>query len=353
MFGEHSYPRLLLFVLCATLAVTLVVAAGTSSASLGAYNAQWDGTAEIRAVAGDTGAETTVIQNTTEYGRQTPNETLAIVLSPAETYTDRDTAAVRSFVRAGGTLLVAEDYGSGGNQLLNAVGAEARVDRRPLRDDRRAGPSPAFPRTTPATNHTYTTGVEELMLNHGSVVNPATATTLIRSSEFSYLDENQNEALDDSEELRSQPVVTVETVGEGTVIVISDPSIFLNSMLDRSGNEAFLMNVVDPHQTVVLDISHATSLPPLITLRLLFQQSGVAAFIGGCVSLLIASVLMTPPHIVSRVQNWRADETTLPNASSAEISEAVRRRHPEWDDERVDRVTDRLMKHKERDSTNE
>lgn len=353
MRTDRSYPRLLLLTLCVTLAATLIIAAGTSSASLGVYNGQWDGTAEIRTAADDAGAETTIIRNTSGYTNPTPNETVAVVLSPTETYTNSDTEAVRSFVRSGGTLLVAEDYGEGGNELLSAVGADARVDGRPLRDERRAGPSPAFPRTVPVANHTYTAGVEELMLNHGSVVNPASATTLVRSSEFSYLDRNQNDALDDREELTSHPVVTVEAVGTGTVIVVSDPSIFLNSMLDRSDNAAFLKNIVGTHQTVLLDVSHTTALPPLVTLRLLFQQSGLAAFVGGCVSLLALGVVLKPLGVASRLRTWRTNRTTSPTISGDDISAAVRRRHPDWDEERVDRVTDRLMKHKQRDNTNE
>ena len=353
MHIDRSYPRLLLITLCVALAVTLFMMAGSSSASLGTYNTQWDGTAEIRAVADDAEAETTIIQNTSRYAQPPPNETVAVVLSPTETYADSEIGAVRSFVRSGGTLLVAEDYGDGGNELLSAVGADARIDQRPLRDERRAGPSPAFPRATPVANHTYLAGVEGLMLNHGSVVNPGSATTLVRSSEFSYLDQNQNNALDDEEELSSWPVVTIEEVGAGTVVVVSDPSIFLNSMLDRSDNAALLENIVGTHQTVLIDVSHSTALPPLVALRFLFQQSGIAAFVGGCMSLLALGVVLKPLDIANRLRAWETDKTTPPTISSDDISAAVRRRHPDWDEERVDRVTDRLMKHKQRDNYNE
>lgn len=336
---------MLLITLCMALAVSLFITAGTSSASFSAYNTQWDGTAEVKATANENGAETLIAQNTSRYAQLAPNRTLAVVFSPTKEYDNKDTDQIQSFVRSGGTLLVAEDYSDGGNELLSAVGANARVSGHPLRDERRIGPSPAFPRGIPVNNNTYTVGINSIMLNHGSSVTPESATTLVRSSEFSYLDRNQNEELDDEEELSTYPIVTVEEVGAGTVVVISDPSIFLNSMLNRANNAVFLENIVSSHQTVLLDVSHTPALPPLVQLRLLFQQSGFAAFIGGCGSLLALIVLLYP-FPLSRLRGRKKSDVAVPNVTHDDISASVQRRHPEWDEERVNRVTDRLMKHR-------
>lgn len=349
MLGEDwSYPRLLLVGLIVSLSMTVFVAAGTSSASLGAYNPAWDGTSEIRAGAESAGAETTIARNVSMYDRATPTRTVAIILSPTDPYDETDVSAVRTFVRTGGTLLVAEDYGQYSNDLLAAIGASARVDGTPLRDEQRAGPGPAFPRSTPTTNHTYTSGVDGLMLNHGSVVNPGDATPLMNSSAFSYLDTNRNQALDDSEVLRPRPVVTVESVGSGTVLVVSDPSVFLNSMLEHSDNAAFLQAIVGTHDHVLLDVSRSASPPPLVTLRLVLQQSGAIAFVTGCLSVLILNVLSGPLGVIDRVSSWRTDVVQPPDLSSAEIAATIRARHPEWDEERIERVTDSLMAHRQK-----
>lgn len=353
MRTDYSYPQLLLTVLLISVAGTVLLVAGTSSASLGAYNSQWDGTSEVRAAAHSAGTATTVAQNTSAYGTLAPNETVAVVLSPTEPYRTTDTDNVRSFVRAGGTLLIAEDYGQGGNELLNDVGADARIDGRPLRDERRAGPSPAFPRVTPVANHTYTAGISELMLNHGSAVDPGTATTLVHSSEFSYLDTNRNGELDDDETLTARPVVTVESVGSGTVLVVSDPSIFLNAMLDRSDNAAFLETIVGTHDTVLLDVSHSEALPPLVTLQLFFQRSGAAVFIAGCLSVIAILTLSKPAAVRSWFRRRRDRHITPPTRSTAEISDAIRTRHPGWDDARVERVTDSLMRHRQKGETDD
>lgn len=335
---ERSYPRIVLVGLAAALAVTLVVAAGTSSASLGAFNPAWDGTTELRTAAESSGAETTVARNVSAYDRTAPNETIAVVLSPATAYNGSETAAVERFVRDGGTLLVAEDYRPHGNELLDAVGAQARVTGVPLRDERNAGPSPAFPRTEPVGTHPLTTGVEELMLNHGTTVEPGNATTLVESSAYSYLDRNRNEELDDEESLARRPVLTVESVGEGRVAVLSDPSVFLNAMAERGDNAAFTRAVVTSHEAVLLDVSHSPALPPLVTLRLALEGSGVALFLAGTLSVLAVVVLAEPSGLVGRLRERPSVPDRAPERSRESPS---------------DRGTDTLMSGDGKDQGNE
>lgn len=308
-----DYPRVLVGALATVIVLTLVVAASTSTAAFGVFNPAWDGAGQLRDVAEEGGANATVIVNTDAYGDVRPNRSVAVVLAP-DAYGE-DAATVRRFVRAGGTLVVAEDVGPGGNTLLSAVGAGARVDGRPVRDDRHHYRSPALPvATTVATadenvtngsvttgpavngsattagNATLTTGVERLTLNHGSVVRPNGARMLVRTSEFAYLDANRNEQVDDGESLGSHPVVTVERVGEGRVVVVSDPSLFINAMLDRPDNRQFAANLL-ASETVLLDYSHAGAQPPLALALLrvrgspLLQGSllalGVGVVLGG------------------------------------------------------------------------
>jgi hypothetical protein len=190
------------------------------------------------------------------------------------------------------------------------------------------------------------------MLNHGSTVDPGDATTLATSSEFSYLDRNRNEQLDDAETLRERPVVAVESVGDGSVIVVSDPSLFLNAMLDRSDNSAFATNLMATHQTVLLDVSHTAALPPLVALRLTPQESPLLAFAVGTVSVLLLAVLRQP-GLVSRIRQWRTTHSPSPTLSADEITATLRRQHPEWDDQSIKRVTDSLMNDHGKEKRNE
>lgn len=354
---DRSYPQLVLITLALALVVTVGVAAGTSSAAFGTYNTNWEGTSEIRAAADAAGTETTVGQNVSVYDRTAPPETVAVILAPDTAY-EEDAGAVQSYVRAGGTLVVADDFGSGGNDVLGAVGATARINGTPLRDEQQAGPSPAFPRATVVETQTYTEEVDGLMLNHGSAIDPGTATPLVMSSEYSYFDTNRNEELDSDETLAERPVVTVESVGNGTVVTVSDPSIFINSMLERSDNRQFLQNIVGSHQRVLLDVSHQSALPPLVTVQLFLQRAGLAIFLIGGASVLALIAMAEPLEIRGRLQQWasRVRQTqrneTQPYVTEEDIATAIQARHPEWDEEHVERVTNRLMERR-REQTND
>lgn len=326
-------------------AVTLFVFGFTSSATFGAYNTAWDGGSEIRTAASTAGAETTVAQNVSAYTGVEANRTLAVILSPTESY-DGDTEEIQRFIDTGGTLLLAEDYGPGGNELLEALNAEARVAGTPLRDEQRAGPSPAFPRAASVTNHTYTDGVDSIMLNHGTAIEPRNATTLFASSSFSYLDTTPNEQLDSAETLSSRPVVTIESIGDGTLIVVSDPSIFINAMVDRADNRAFLTAVVTAHEHVLLDVSHTEALPPLVQLQLLLQKSPGVRFLAGSITLVAIVVLLQSqyPAALRRYLYGRLrTEVERPQLSNQDIKTTLRERHPEWDEQRIERVTNSLM----------
>lgn len=351
MFQDRSYPTLLLRGLAAAVMVTLVFGASTSTSAFSAYNHGWDGTSDMRTAVDESGTELTVAQRVSRYDSVAPRRTAAVVLSPTEPY-GTEATVIREFVRAGGTLVVAEDYGTGGNDLLGNVGAEARFNGTALRDERNAGPSPAFPRAAAAGNHTYSQNVSGLMLNHGTVIDPGNATPLFHSSPFSYLDENGNAELDTSETLRRYPVVTMEQVGDGRVIAISDPSIFLNAMLAESDNQALLDSLATAHAQLLFDVSHATQLPLLIQIRVLLQQSSVAMATAGIVSILAVFWLFTQPTSPAWL-NRQPDAVDSPELSTEAIAAGVRSRHPEWDDQRVQRVTDSLMSYRNQSGTDD
>ncbi len=369
----RSVPRALFVALALALGVTALVAGATSSTAFGAYNPGWDGVSDVRAVAGDDGVATTVVRNVSGYDAASPNGTVALVLSPTTGYTPAQLDRVERFVRAGGTLVVAEDYGPHGNGLLAGVGAEARIDGRPLRDEEENGPGPAFPTTRPAADHPLVDGVDTVELNHGSVVatnatgegtaagSAESTTVLLASSSFGYLDVDRDEELDDEENLAVRPVATVEPVGEGRVVAVADPSAFLNAMLERADNRRFLRNAVAVGDRLLLDVSHG-SVPPLTALRLTLVESGSARFLAGTATVVGLGLLAVPLGLRRRLgavqerlvgdrlppgspgtTGRRGPDGGPPELTREELATALRTRHPEWSEERVGRLTDKLI----------
>ncbi|EFW91385.1 hypothetical protein ZOD2009_14801 [Haladaptatus paucihalophilus DX253] len=353
---DYPTPTLVLGALVLLVVVGLVVASSTSSASFGAYNGAWDGTSKLRGIATDRGAEPLVAHDTAAYSRVSPNETVAVILSPEGNYSATDQSRLRRFVRQGGTLLVAGDYGPETNRLLSALGTEARLDGRPIRDDRRRYRSPVMPVAGNVSNHSLVANVSSLTLNYGTAVVPNNATVLVSTSEFAYLDANRNRQLDDNEAISSLPVATVERFGDGRVLVVGDSSAMINSMLDRPGNREFVRAVIADNRTVLLDYSHTSRLPPLALAVLVLRESPLLQLLvgGGCLALVFAWAQRPEPvrrlwssarsrldERTSRLTGERATERSPvepPKMSEAAMIAYLRDRHPDWDSERIRRV---------------
>lgn len=350
-----DYPRLLLAGLALAVLLGVVVAGTTSAAVFGVYNPGWEGSSELRGVAEAAGAEPAVVTNTTRYAAVDPGTAVAVVLSPDRAYTDREAARVRAFVRAGGTLVVAEDFGSNGGPLLAAVGAETRFEGALVRDERSAWRSPAMPVATGVTNRSatpYTEGVGSLTLNYATVLEPGpNATVLVRSSPFAYLDTNGDGTIGPGESLGARPVVAVEPVGEGRVVAVSDPSLFLNAMLEREGNRRFARNLFGTGDRVLLDASGST-VPPLSAALLAVRSSPALGF--GLAAVVLSLVGAWGLGWTSRLRSsvrarlpWTTGRgTDRPVSSGVDVDALtayVRRRHPEWDEARARRVAQGVL----------
>lgn len=267
-----SPPKVVLYALTFVLAGTLIFAASTTTAAFGAYNVQWDGTSEFRTLADDH-TESRVALDTGAYDTRDANDTAAIILSPAEPYSDNESQRIRRFVERGGTLVVADDFGTSANALLRDIGTTARFNGAPLRDEQYYYRAPSLPIATNVTESPYTRTVDQLTLNGATAVDPGSATTLATTSEFAYLDRNQTGNLSTDDELGHYPVIATESLGSGEVITVSDPSMFINTMLAQPDNRALAMTLFEMHDRTLLDYSKAGGQPPLAVVLLLFRSS--------------------------------------------------------------------------------
>ena len=342
-----SLPQLLLVALALSVVLSGAVAASTSQSAFGAYNAGWDGASDLRGLASDQGAEPTVALNTSEYETVDPNGTVAVILSPSEPYSERDRARVADFVDSGGTLVVAEDFRPHSTPILERLGVETRFDGAPIRDEQEYYRSPAFPVAVNVSDHPATAGVDALTLNHGTSlqVNASAnnTTVLVSSSEFAYLDRDRDGELDDDEQLASRPVAVRESVGNGTVYVVSDPSLFINAMLDRPGNDQFARNLLSTERAL-LDYSHKTGQPPLVRAVLVLRDSPLWQLSLG---LFAVGAVVWGGRLRRRIaalserfsgDDAPSEELALADADPEEVIAYLSREHPDWDETRLRRV---------------
>lgn len=307
---EVTYPHVLLIIVCVVTLTLIGFGVGTSSAAFSSYNHGWDGSSDLWAIAETSGSDVQAIRSTAGYQDVTSEQTTAVILGPTDEYTASDTETMSAFIDRGGTVVIAADGRTETNQLLAELQIESRVDGRSLRDDQQHYRNPALPIAAPTDDTTVTENVSGLTLNHGTVVRPSeNATVLVNSSTFSYLDDNNNGALDESEPVQQYPVVIREDRGDGRVILVSDASVFINSMLDRPGNQQFAQNLFADAETVVFDHSHSEGVPPVIVLLQIAADSPN-------IQWLIALVVVTAAAVA-----WRRSDR--PEQFSGETPETT------------------------------
>lgn len=344
--------------------VALLVTASTSTTAFGAYNTAWDGTSDLRTLATTTDGDTYIAQNTSAYTQSPPNATVALILAPEQSYGSSDTQRIAQFVRNGGTLVVADDRAPTTNAVLTAIGADARIDGSPLRDTRAYYQSPAAPIVRNISTHPVLANVSALTLNHGSAVRPNTATVLARTSGYAYRDTNQNQELDQTETVTEYPIMTVESLGQGRVIVVSDPSIFINTMLSQTDNRQLARNLFESHPHVIIDYSHTVTLPPLMQFLLVVRGTPLLQTLLGGIGVVLLAVT-SHRTIVASLRHRLAGRTKPPSSTiisqsdteggddspitDAALVEHLRKQYPEWEEDRLNRIVEARRTLREQD----
>ncbi|WP_440771924.1 DUF4350 domain-containing protein [Natronorubrum sp. DTA28] len=302
-----NWPETLAVVFGAIVVLAVVLAVATSATSFGPYNYAWDGTSEFRdRITADPGTDLEIVHETDRYEDGDADETVAFVVAPETEYDGTDAERIRQFVEDGGTLVVLDDFGQHSNELLSAIGADARTDGELLRDDVNYESTPTMPVATAVDDDVLAPGVDEVTLNHASAVDPGNATVLVQTSEFAYLAETETANLSAGDELESRPVMTTEDIGSGQVVVIGDPSILINAMIDRSDNALLVEGLYANESVVLFDHSHGTDIPPLLTLVAEFRAEPVAQIVVGLLGIgLIGGLSRWVPNVTAQSRDDR------------------------------------------------
>ena len=179
-----------------------------------------------------------------------------LILIPYLKYTTVELEQINSFVNRGGRLVLADDYGHG-NQILEYLGLRTRFSRETLLDPLLNYKNKQFPKITHLEPSPLTSDIESLVFNHAtSLANVATVNTIALSSPFSFLDLNGNGMWEDGEPTGPLPVITCHNLGNGQIILVADPSLFINSMETTEGNGSFIQNIAATTSSLYIDQSH-------------------------------------------------------------------------------------------------
>ncbi|MFB6196988.1 MAG: hypothetical protein ABEI52_01795, partial [Halobacteriaceae archaeon] len=149
-------------------------------------------------------------------------------------------------------------------------------------------------------------------------------------------------------------IVAVERIGSGRVIAVSDPSIFINSMVDQPGNRKFTRAILGSG-IVLLDYSHARSQPPLAKAILSLRST---PFLQAVIALIGVGLLLRVQELIDLAAQIRRDVFDRKATSSFQHSESklidiLQSRYPGWDRKRLERVAQGVLERRRGDVNDE
>ena len=204
-----------------------------------------------------------------------------LILIPYLEFSPVELDKLKSFISQGGILVLADDYGFG-NQVLEHLGLKARFSGVALIDPLYYHRQKWMPQILHFIPDPITSDIESLVLNHATcLTSVGESDALALSSTVSFLDRGGHQMYHEGDPLGPLPVISRHNLDNGKVILISDPSIFINSMQGIDDNRILIQNLVSisPGE-VFFDQSHL----PASNLR---QTKTLLA--------TIYSLLITPP----------------------------------------------------------
>lgn len=183
------------------------------------YSQDWNGLASFKGLAEGMGFEVEPV-NTLEWGEVGADDILFLVFP----LTRVDPAKLGAFVRAGGHVVIADDFGDA-KDALAAMGL-LRAEIAQPRATRFYEGRPFAPIANASGDHPIAREVGDVVTNHPAVFkNVDGADTVV--------------ALDEG------ALVVAGERGSGRFVAISDPSIFINRMLQFPGNVALTSNILN------------------------------------------------------------------------------------------------------------
>jgi len=348
------------------LIISMAAPVVSTSADFSIFNSGWNGTSKLAILtykAGkfvpdfqikSTGTDITITQLRLDEITLDPATSALIVIGPGKTFTSSEGQIVGDFVRNGGELLLADDFGTG-NRLLIGMGAVSRFSNQ-LVMDLSFEKQPEFSVVYDLRPDPSTRNVSTLLLNYPSSLTISGDTEIIASSSIaSWLDTNGNRLQEWGEPRGPFPIAAREHLGTGVILLLADPSVLINGMAAQMDNGIFGANLIDEvcngRTAVFFDESHRTFFDPIaVTMQFTGHVSNNAKVVIALLAFFLTLWIFT--DVVDKTVAWtvrkiRASLNTISKAlglrffrkeapsppkamSKEELLEKSMQEHPEW-----------------------
>lgn len=289
----------LLIVLVAVLILFLIVGRFyLSEADFSLQNPSWNGMSDL-----SPDSNVHPLYNTSDLSSLGYGDTL-LVISPMSNYTADESTQVLSFLHRGGKVVVMDDFGSA-NSLLGGIGSPITIDRALLCQYDDFYVNQSFPIISNFSMSAYTTNVSRLVLNHPASLNvTGDAHVLATSTSQAWIDRDDNGRLDTNERMGVYPVIARASYDNGELLVVSDPDIYINSMIDKGDNGVFMSNILKG--AVWVDASHGRDITPVGALYYLARNDLITQLLVILLVFVVALLYVKRRDIIRQL-SWRGD----------------------------------------------
>ena len=252
-----------------TAAVMLGQFAGSSD-EYSRYNTGWNGTSSFFGQIPDSQCIWDADSLTGKTG------TLLLVISPSHDFTGEGLSA---YLRAGNTILLFDQAGNA-NAFLSSLGSSITVHDAEVRSPNMEYKDAGLFRADVLEN-LFGTNVTHLFFNYPGYVTGGE--TIIQTSSLSWVDLDGDNTADANEPLKVYSLAASDTIGNGRIVVVADPSLFVNSMLDRKHTEnmAVLEALLQEEPYIYLagtDVENGSGITGLLSLLHRYPGAGVGLF---------------------------------------------------------------------------
>ena len=249
------------------------------------------------------------------YDRVTPENSIIFMIGPSINLTQLHIEALRKYLLEGGTLIIMDET-EAVNPILSGLGLNVSVYGYPMLD-------PVFYYGSwriPKIINVDLTDVESIALNIPSTLNikDSRLKILAYSSSFSFLDLDGDSEPSAGEPTGPFPIAAVTAYGRGCLIIFSDSSIFLNSIIIL-GNNLKLLQSITKGRRVFVDVGVWQPTP-----QLAYRNTVLNVYKAFSTPELKYSLAFTAVVLI-----YMLTHRGKPTPTMDEVNELVKK-HPSW-----------------------
>jgi hypothetical protein len=252
------------------------------------------------------------------YERVVPENTVLFIIGPSVNVTESRIEALKEYLIEGGTLVLMDETGAV-NPILSGLGLDVAVDGRPMLDPVFYYGSWRMPKITKVGHEL---GVENIALNLPSTldIKGPGLKVLAYSSSFSFIDLDGDSETSPGEPTGPFAVAAMTAYGKGRIIIFSDSSIFLNSVIGLGDNLKLLHNIAGDKK-VFVDAGVWQATPQLV-----YRNNVLAVYRAFTAPELKYSLAFAAVTVI-----YMLIHRERPAKGAGEEVDELIRRHPGWD----------------------